>query len=331
MTVQRGRRLNALRTAVLVLGVLAAAPAAHAQSVTNPAKHPFPVEVTIDGQTYSDGRDTLPGYDDELCTPIPNVQYDFGEGKILYYNSEGELLETARWSEWQRISSYQTWLAQQNGGPKPTPTATAPPRSTPTPSAPANNPAPSSPNPAYSGPAPSSPAAATPAPSSPSSPNRPARRSPSARTPSRPTPSAAKTPAARTPAASAPSAPSSPSSPAATPSSSAPRSAATAAPSTSSPAPADAAPAAPVADAAPDAPVEAPAVDGTAVAPEAPATTEAAPEYELASAPADGAPRADPPDTRIAGVLILAALAAAGFFCMAFGEFRLQSFGRRRG
>ena len=65
---------------------------------------------------YSDGRDTLPGYDDELCTPIPNVQYDFGENQILYYNSEGELLKTARWTEWARISSYQTWLDQQNAG-----------------------------------------------------------------------------------------------------------------------------------------------------------------------------------------------------------------------
>ena len=47
------------------------------QGVTNPADHPAPITVTIDGQTYHDGLDTLPGYDDYACTPIPNVQYDF--------------------------------------------------------------------------------------------------------------------------------------------------------------------------------------------------------------------------------------------------------------
>ena len=52
---------------------------AHAQGITNPAEHPAPITVTIDGQTYHDGLDTLPGYDDEACTPIPNVQYDFAE------------------------------------------------------------------------------------------------------------------------------------------------------------------------------------------------------------------------------------------------------------
>ena len=35
-------------------------------------------------------------------------------------------------------------------------------------------------------------------------------------------------------------------------------------------------------------------------------------------------------DTRLAGVGILVALVALGFFCLAFGEFRQQLFGRRR-
>ena len=35
-------------------------------------------------------------------------------------------------------------------------------------------------------------------------------------------------------------------------------------------------------------------------------------------------------DTRLAGIGILVALVALGFFCLAFGEFRQQLFGRRR-
>ena len=142
-----------------------AAPAAHAQGITNPAKNPFPVTVTIDGQSYSDGRDTLPGYDDELCTPIPNVQYDFAENQILYYSGDGELLKTARWTEWARISSYQTWLDQQNAAtPTPTATATPAPTSAPTTSAPTTS-APTGStdtNSATTGPAATSPAAKTP-------------------------------------------------------------------------------------------------------------------------------------------------------------------------
>src|SRR5262245_62249137 len=96
-----------------VAALFVAAPAAHGQGITNPADHPYPVEVTIDGQTYEDGRDTLPGYDDHLCTPIPNVQYDFADNRVLYYSGDGELLETSPWTEWSRISSYETWLNQQ--------------------------------------------------------------------------------------------------------------------------------------------------------------------------------------------------------------------------
>ena len=41
-------------------------------------------------QTYTDGKDTLPGYDDQLCTPIPGVQYDFAANEIQYYDGGGE-------------------------------------------------------------------------------------------------------------------------------------------------------------------------------------------------------------------------------------------------
>lgn len=82
-------------------------------AITNPAQHPYYVKVTIDGQTYQDGCDTLPGYDDYACTPIPDVQYDFADNEIFYYDDDGDLLAVAPWTEWSRISSYQTWLAQQ--------------------------------------------------------------------------------------------------------------------------------------------------------------------------------------------------------------------------
>jgi hypothetical protein len=94
--------------------IIAAAPgSAIAASITNPAQHPYPITVTIDGQTYHDGEDTLPGYDDYLCTPIPDVVYDFADNEILYYDDQGDLLATAPWTEWSRISSYATWEAQQ--------------------------------------------------------------------------------------------------------------------------------------------------------------------------------------------------------------------------
>ncbi len=82
-------------------------------AVTNPAQNPYPVEVQIDGQTYRDGCDTLPGYDDYACTAIPDVQYDFADNYIFYYNDQGDLLATAPWTEWSRITSYATWEQQQ--------------------------------------------------------------------------------------------------------------------------------------------------------------------------------------------------------------------------
>ncbi len=73
----------ALGLAVCGVALFGAASVAAAAEVTNPADHPAPVSVKIDGQSYSDGLDTLPGYDDYACTPIPNVEYDFAENQIL--------------------------------------------------------------------------------------------------------------------------------------------------------------------------------------------------------------------------------------------------------
>ena len=49
------------------------------------------------------------------------MQYDFASDEIQYYGGDGDLLKTAHWTEWSRISSYETWKAQQQAG---QPTAT---------------------------------------------------------------------------------------------------------------------------------------------------------------------------------------------------------------
>jgi len=112
-TIVAGLALGAVGLAVAPFGV--ALTAADATDVTNPAVHPYAVTVTIDGQTYHDGLDTLPGYDDYSCVAIPDVVYDFPDNQIDYYDDQGNLLAVAPWTEWQRIPSYQTWLNQQNG------------------------------------------------------------------------------------------------------------------------------------------------------------------------------------------------------------------------
>lgn len=120
-----------------VAALLVAAPAARATEITNPADHPAPIDLTIDGQSYHDGEDTLPGYDDYACTPIPNVQYDFAENQIQYYDAGGDLVKAVRWTEWSRISSYDTWVEQQKAGSgstttTPTTTGTTPAAASPT-------------------------------------------------------------------------------------------------------------------------------------------------------------------------------------------------------
>jgi hypothetical protein len=102
-----------LGAAALVVGPFGLASTAVATVITNPALHPYPITVKIDGQTYNDGLDTLPGYDDYTCDAIPDVQYNFADNQIFYYDDQGDLLAVAPWTEWSRISSYQTWVAQQ--------------------------------------------------------------------------------------------------------------------------------------------------------------------------------------------------------------------------
>lgn len=81
-----------------------------ALAVTNPADNPHPITVTgDDGNTYVDGQDTLPGYDDEECTYIPGAYFDFAANRVRY--ADGQSIP---WTEWDRASGYQDWLAKQN-------------------------------------------------------------------------------------------------------------------------------------------------------------------------------------------------------------------------
>ena len=83
-------------------------PAAQA-AVTNPADSPYRIVVKgDDGNTYVDGQDTLPGYDDEECTYIPGAWFDFANNRVHY--ADGQSIP---WTEWERASGYKDWLAQQ--------------------------------------------------------------------------------------------------------------------------------------------------------------------------------------------------------------------------
>lgn len=107
------RPLAALTTAALLGLALAAplAPAAHA-AVTNPADNPHPITVKgDDGRTYTDGEDTLPGYDDVECTYIPGAWFDFDNNRVHY--ADGQSIP---WTEWERASGYDEWKAKQAKG-----------------------------------------------------------------------------------------------------------------------------------------------------------------------------------------------------------------------
>jgi hypothetical protein len=334
------------RTAVLAaVWTLVLAPAAQAQ-ITNPASHPFPVEITIDGQTYTDGRDTLPGYDDVACTPIPYVQYDFEENQIQYYDGDGKLVKTANWTEWARISSYDDWVRSKTK-PKPTPTATAAPTTVATQTPRTQAPAPTQ---TASTPTVQTPAAAQNAPTTTAAqPTADARTqtrtkttTPKARTETS-RPSSASAGGGRGTSASAPTSTTTPS-----PSSASGNRASSGASSssagsaadtgdTSAPVVTDGGPPItpegtalpgeePVALAATDTPGGGdPGGGGGAVIP--PAGTQAESNLELASQTAKLA--FGESDTRLAGVGILVGLVALGFFTLAFGEIRQQLFGRR--
>ena len=102
------------KTAAAALSALALAGsmmlAAPAHAITNPAANPNPKTVKgDDGRTYEDGRDTLPGYDDEECSYIPGAWYDFDNNLVHYADGQ-----SARWTEWDRVAGYQKWLATKN-------------------------------------------------------------------------------------------------------------------------------------------------------------------------------------------------------------------------
>lgn len=110
--------LVAVALGVIVLGAIAISPAQAA--VTNPASNPHRIEVLgDDGQTYVDGQDTLPGFDDEACTYIPGAYFDFANNRVHY--ADGQSIP---WTEWDRATGYSEWLAKQGQS---TPTSTATP------------------------------------------------------------------------------------------------------------------------------------------------------------------------------------------------------------
>src|SRR6188768_562221 len=95
-------------TVGLTTAVLCGATAAVA-SVTNPADNPHEISVKgDDGKTYTDGQDTLPGYDDYECTYIPGAWFDFANNEVHYADGQ-----TIHWTEWERATGYAAWLKKQ--------------------------------------------------------------------------------------------------------------------------------------------------------------------------------------------------------------------------
>lgn len=104
--------------------------AAPASAITNPADNPRKIVVKgDDGQTYVDGQDTLPGYDDEACTYIPGAWFDFKNNRVNY--ADGQSIP---WTEWDRASGYQEWLKSSKGSDSGTKTGSSSGSSTKTPS-----------------------------------------------------------------------------------------------------------------------------------------------------------------------------------------------------
>lgn len=98
-------RTLVISTAILATAGMVMAPAAYA-SITNPANNPHRIVVQgDDGNTYVDGQDTLPGYDDIECTFIPGAWFDFDNNRVYY--ADGQSIP---WTEWDRIAGYDKWL-----------------------------------------------------------------------------------------------------------------------------------------------------------------------------------------------------------------------------
>lgn len=102
--------LPAAIAATLLALIATAAPAS--ANVTNPADNPYKITVTgDDGRTYVDGQDTLPGYDDEECTYIPGAWFDFDNNRVRYPDGQ-----SIPWTEWERATGYNEWLAKKAAG-----------------------------------------------------------------------------------------------------------------------------------------------------------------------------------------------------------------------
>lgn len=113
-------KFSRLFAAAFAAAGLTVIPAWSALAVTNPADNPAPITVQgDDGNTYHDGADTLPGYDDEECTYIPGAYFDFAANRVRYADGQ-----SIHWTEWDRASGYREWLAAQSETTTPTETTT---------------------------------------------------------------------------------------------------------------------------------------------------------------------------------------------------------------
>lgn len=104
----RAASLAATTIGLGLMGLLVASPA-HA-NISNPADNPHKVTVVgDDGNTYVDGQDTLPGFDDIACTYIPGAYFDFDNNKVIYPDGQ-----SITWTEWDRATGYKDWQAAKN-------------------------------------------------------------------------------------------------------------------------------------------------------------------------------------------------------------------------
>jgi len=107
------RRITTVIRTSLVAGamMMLVVPAAQA-AISNPAAHPNKITVVVDGAEYTDGQDTLPGFDDNSCGPIPNSWPDYDANRVYYDTDDG--VKFISWTEWDRLPGYSTWLKNHN-------------------------------------------------------------------------------------------------------------------------------------------------------------------------------------------------------------------------